>query len=597
MAFDLEEYLKRNRINPLSPQEDPDNVQSAANSIERMQQLPDVNNAYSDAASQQNPQQNIPQVTPDPQQDNSQQTQQTQPQNPIQSTDVRTPPDVSTPQSSQLPKSLYESGDKNKAYQAEIPQEPMKSDFHIGKGRRIASILAGIGGGFVGGLPGAIGLSRMVADNPYNSAHKNYEQKLGNLKSQADIETGQNVAGQKYYTDLAKQNEEAAKGRESISKANSDDRGGAPMFDPLHPSSVDIPKTTQLNQSKHTSANTPPVSLHLKNGTTVNGFFDHVERKAYDPQGRDITDQVVNFDPIQKTSGAKDPLTQQINLQEIVKKYEDNPSSDKTTPEYLAAKSLLKTGTKDTTLFRDLSRGHELMASNDPKQQQLGKEMVTHIMTPLANSTENTKLHGDAVDLAKEKEILASKEHSAKVLADQAKPVEAQRDKATALEESVRQAPNNPYAASLIVPQLIGSVSSSSNRANQAEYKRVIGGVGNFQKLQAYIQAYQIDPNKAGPLTPEMLGWAKQIASIDRQRADKKSQILEEGRRNLEKSNDPKEHMKITNDAISGISDLNAGDSGKVHVQVPGHDPGYVSKSNLKKFQIAHPDTIILGDK
>ena len=73
-------------------------------------------------------------------------------------------------------------------FQNALKNEPMRANYEPSGKRKFGAVMAGIGGGILGGLPTAMATYRGIRDQPFNKEVSAYRGSLENLAKQADVE-------------------------------------------------------------------------------------------------------------------------------------------------------------------------------------------------------------------------------------------------------------------------------------------------------------------------------------------------------------------------------------------------------------------------
>lgn len=93
------------------------------------------------------------------------------------------PPPVTPPQP----------GPAMQQFQNALKNEPMRANYEPSGKRKFGAVMAGIGGGILGGLPTAMATYRGIRDQPFNKEVSAYRGNLENLAKQADTENALNT--------------------------------------------------------------------------------------------------------------------------------------------------------------------------------------------------------------------------------------------------------------------------------------------------------------------------------------------------------------------------------------------------------------------
>jgi hypothetical protein len=159
-----------------------------------------------------------------------------------------------------------------------------------------------------------------------------------------------------------------------------------------------------------------------------------------------------------------------------------------------------------------------------------------------------------------------------------AKPLTDLSARFSRLEATIGQ--STPTADALIAPELLTVMAGgqgSGLRMNEAEIARIVGGRSKWQSLQAAVNQWKTDPEKANSVTPEQRSQIIALTTEVGNKLRQKQSILNSAYGDLTKTENVYEHRKIVDNARNALQEVDSvgepagkGKSSSVSVSVPG---------------------------
>lgn len=168
------------------------------------------------------------------------------------------------------------------------------------------------------------------------------------------------------------------------------------------------------------------------------------------------------------------------------------------------------------------------------------------------------------------------------------KPIDDALMRFNRLRDSVAQ--NSPQADALVAPELLTVMAGGAGsglRMNEAEISRIVGGRSHWEGLKAAANKWQIDPSKATSITDEQRKEIRALMDVVGKKLDKKQSYISDASNNLNTATSPEEHRHIVSELQGKLDRV---DSGKVRVQIPGHEPGDINEDQLDAFRKKYPN-------
>lgn len=152
-----------------------------------------------------------------------------------------------------------------------------------------------------------------------------------------------------------------------------------------------------------------------------------------------------------------------------------------------------------------------------------------------------------------------------------AMPVEQAISRMGRLQDALAQ--NTPQADALIAPELLSVMAGGAGsglRMNEAEIARIVGGRSKWQSLQAAINQWNLNPEKANSITPDQRQQIRALVSEVNTKLTTKQSAIQEARQGLISTDDPQKHREIVSRAQQAMTAVDQGAS----KQAPGPPAG-----------------------
>lgn len=513
----------------------------------------------------------------------------------VSSPTVAAPPSTEQANSGMPSSSLYQPGQAMQNYQKAISLGPHTSDYKPSIGRRI---LAGLAGGLTGLKNPALGV-QVAGDTihaPFDAANSEYQHDLSDKAKLAQLEAGQSAAGQKYYQDLAKIQHEQAGSAQDLAHQGYYERGGLPNF-------IKTPEQAfTYRAAQHPSALAHEEGVvTLNDGTQASGFRDPATRTLYRANGTPFnTEDIKDFKVNAKASATpRDPTIYHITMNDgkVVPGFmEADGNYTSVSGQKIPRESVTDVEKKPTTEGEDKGQVGQLEAANrivnDPKASPDKKAAAKMF---LKNFTSETTDRDSAANDRTQALAQRSYDASTKYLDATRKPVEDLRNSLSTLEDNVKHI--NVNNAGLIAPQLVKAVVGGAGSGIRITKAEIIGAIPRtiWQSIQDKVSSNGLDPAHQIPYSPEEIQAIKSLTALVRQKADAKSQLLNQADMDLAANpTDINKHKQIISKVKSDLSDTNADRSGSsITMQLPnGTKVPNIDPSKKDAFIKKYPGSI-----